>query len=74
MFLQEIFHKNRQTVHLYCFRNIYVKYSHCGPIYFNGKNGEIQSMVADTVFCEFSAGTGCQINQLEVSQAYKKHT
>ena len=37
LFFQEIFHKNNQLyicIVLFNFRNIYVKYSHCGPINF----------------------------------------
>ena len=36
-FLQDIFHKNRPIIHLYCLvniRNISVNCSHCGPVHF----------------------------------------
>ena len=37
IFFSNIFHKNSQTIHLYCLvnaRNIYIKHSHCEPVYF----------------------------------------
>ena len=33
VFIQELFHKKSQIIHLYCFSQ-YVKYSHCGTIHF----------------------------------------
>ena len=71
IFFQEIFNKNSQIVHLYCFwqygniRNIHVKYSYCGP-------NNIKSTTHTHIFIKnnFSSFTDClnrcTLNYIEV--------